>query len=652
MNLLLGKAMRMVFGTHPIKYLDRRTVLMFVSLLAVLWLQAPRLFDPFSVDEDFRTFYWMSKFQDPTLFPDDPLQSTIYTNIPMPWGDWPIPLASPGYGLLYYAASFAIPIVLFSKLLVFLLMPMTVWYLYEFGKATRSSGLGVTLAAGFIFLNLASPTSVSLLTGLQRAFAFTLIIALIYYLQQQKHIAAILTIMIATLIYAPMAVLGLVIWGLSTLRISQQLGLRLLIDRRSLGTAFVSGFLTVLIIVPTLLINFSHIFTRPETVAAAKQTVAPSTETSQSLWDNPTFQDGGRKALFLIFPFVGRLGLFDEPLDALHAFILLAIGSLIFLVRGRRALDLPYVVYCVLGASLVMFALSWLAIFLTNSFILYLPSRYTRVGLVLFLMMFVLFNGRDFFKEAAIAIRRHQQKLIWLIGGIEALALGLILLYPSERTTFLGLNMKWLLASAGLIFGGLGAISFKKRLSTMAAPANLGHSPAGRFLIGIVVIICLSAWLIYAPMVTKASFLDPEPAERELLSFLETLPKDTLLAGTPCALDSVSLFAKRQVLFSCEHVGLDENLIYKALEAYYTDDPRAIVGFCQENSVDYLVVDTRTYSKEYLAREQIFFEPYNQALLAHISGQDTFALAQIPDDLKIFQSGDFFVVPCAQLAVQ
>ena len=62
----------------PVSHLQWRLSLIAVSILAVLWLQAPRLVDEFQVDQDFRTFYWMHKFQEPALFPDDPANGITY----------------------------------------------------------------------------------------------------------------------------------------------------------------------------------------------------------------------------------------------------------------------------------------------------------------------------------------------------------------------------------------------------------------------------------------------------------------------------------------------------------------------------------------------------------------------------------------------
>jgi hypothetical protein len=209
-----------------------------------------------------------------------------------------------------------------------------------------------------------------------------------------------------------------------------------------------------------------------------------------------------------------------------------------------------------------------------------------------------------------------------------------------------GFSMKWLLAPAGLVFGVLSVVVIRKPSPMILDRSTLSQTPAGRVLTGTAVVACLVGWVAYAPVVSNVDVLDPPPAERELLRFLETLPKDVLLAGTPCALDNVPLFAKRQVLFNCDLVSQDANLIREAFNAYYTNDAQVVIDFCQAHGVDYLVVDWQVYSEEYLATEKIFFEPYHQELLPQLVDRDTFVLAQVPDESKVFQSESFFVVPC------
>jgi hypothetical protein len=48
----------------------------------------------------------------------------------------------------------------------------------------------------------------------------------------------------------------------------------------------------------------------------------------------------------------------------------------------------------------------------------------------------------------------------------------------------------------------------------------------------------------------------------------------------------------------------------------------------------------------------MFFEPYNQELLPRVRARGSFALAQVPDTAKVFESGDLFVVPCVRSALE
>ena len=194
-------------------------------------------------------------------------------------------------------------------------------------------------------------------------------------------------------------------------------------------------------------------------------------------------------------------------------------------------------------------------------------------------------------------------------------------------------------------FAFLGGAIVRQPPSSGPSQLRLNQTLAGRVLIGLAIGLGLSGWAVYAPIITNANYLNPSPVERDLLKFLETLPKDVLIAGSPCVLDSVELFAKRQVLFACE----DSSGDLEALQAYYTDDQQAIVDFCQTQEIDYLVVDLETYSQEYLARGWIYYEPLNQKLLPYVASRDTFVLTQVPDDVKVFQSENYFVVACDEL---
>jgi hypothetical protein len=628
-----------------LKQIDIRLILVVVSLLAVGWLQWPRLGDEFRVDEDFRYYYWMYKFQDSALFPSDP--SNYYVPLSLPWAEVSITFYGLGFSALFYMSSFIVSPILFSKLLSFILMPITVLYCFHFGQSVRNRTSGIVLAVGFLFINLASSSSVSVTNGVQRSFAATFIIALIYYLHRQKYLPAAVVILLSALIYAPAMALSIGVWGLFWLG---------LVCRSRPGWQIFQGGLVHLIIVfclsaLTLLPTFAPGLFAKEKPTRNEQQEQLVTQQKDTLvgykywWENPKFLMGGTFPVFVIFPLVGRGGLVDLGEDLINLFILLVIAGAIVLVRGPNAFELLDIIWRLLWASLLLFVMAWLIFLITGDFLFHLPSRYTRVGLHLFLLIFVGLNLADFIKEAPTLIRENPKRLVWLIAGIEGVIVALILWYPSNWATISGFNMKWLLAVTGLVFGILGVMLFKQPPPLTAAPLQLTKTLPGKILIGTAIALGLSGWAIYTPLLTEVSYLNPLPAERALLKFIRTLPKDALIAGSPCALDSVQLFARRQVLFSCEAKGSEE-IMRQALKAYYTDAPRDITDFCQTYHIDYLVVDTNTYTKDYLSQGWIFYEPYNRELLPYVAAQDAFVLAQMPDNQKLFQAENYFVASC------
>ena len=637
----------MIMIQRLIKSLDIRVSLIILSLLAMAWLQAPRLTDEFRVDEDFRYFYWMNKYYDSAIFPNDP--SEYYISAQLPWGDVPITFYNLGYGLLFYAASFLISPIFFSKILPFFLMSVTILYLFEFGQSVLDRRTGVVLAIAFLFLNLASSSSISITNGMQRSFAIPLIIAFIYYLHRRKYLFAAITVLLSALIYAPAFALIVPVWGLYILKANWRENIFVSLRQRGIIYLLIAVSASVLVLSPILLPRFSNVFASTDSIGAQEQSVEPASESYEYLWDNPRYRTGGGVPLFIIFPVVGRGGLVDLGEDLINLLILTLLGGLVYLVRGQRAFELPYELWCLLWATIIMFIVSWLAIWLTNSFLLYLPSRYTRVGLYLFLLMFVFLNAVDAIKEAPDLIKQNPRKLIWLLVGMEILVVGLMFFYPTERATISGFNMKWLLALAGGALGVLGIAIIKEPPRSRPNISRISQTLAGRVLIGIAIVLFLGGWAVYTPIFTEVSYLNPPPAERELLQFLRTLPKDALIAGSPCALDSVQLFAARQVFFTCEAPPEMDTHTRQTLETYYSDNWQDVLNFCQTYGVDYLVVDLATYSDEYLAQGWIFFEPLNQELFSYVASRDTFVLTQVPDDIKLFQAENYYVVACDAL---
>ena len=613
----------------------RLILLVMIPILATTWVQAPRLLDAFKVDEDFRSFYWMNKFQDEDLFQDDPLVSQIgcrqYETIKLFGQQVTVYFYSPGYSGMFLALSHIVTPMLLSKLIPFMLTLFMTCYLFKYGRSLENYHVEMTLAIGFVLLNLASPTSISVANGLPRGFACPLMIALLYYLHHRKRIGSFVVSTMGALIYPPMFPLALATWGLSITHIRFVPKIKVSIALEHLPALLAAFLVGILILAPVLL----------PTVSQALGTPSESASSAERIWEKPRYRAGGRQPLFYLFPILGRAGLVNKGLNGLHLLILVCFSCLIVVLKGAQTL-VPKEPLCLLWASLILFGVAWGGIYLTDSLILYLPSRYTRVGLPIFFSMFVLVNGPSAIREASEAISKHRRShLRWLVG-VEAALLLLVLLSP-HTIRIAGISMKILLGIAGVLLAVL-TLAYSRQQPHAFSIHQATRTATKRGLQGVFLMSALILWGLYARAVTVS--LNPSQEKRDLLRFVEKLPKDTMLAGYPCALDDIPLLARRKILFGCENYNTDVELTRDALGAYYAGEASVVRDFCAEYDVDYLVIDREAYSEEYLAEGWVFYEPYNTELLDQIANRETFVLEQIPDGAKMFQAGDYYVVPC------
>ncbi len=133
------------------------------------------------------------------------------------------------------------------------------------------------------------------------------------------------------------------------------------------------------------------------------------------------------------------------------------------------------------------------------------------------------------------------------------------------------------------------------------------------------------------------------PSESELVNFLQTTSKDSLIAGDPCSLDFVPMMAGRQILFSCEFLpsGRTEQQL-DLLRAYYADSLSEVLGFCEEFGIDYFVVRPSSYD----ISDRIFYEPYNSLLYTDVVSQMGYVLEDIPEGMRTFEHEDIVVMQC------
>ncbi|MCI0395884.1 MAG: hypothetical protein L0332_01045 [Chloroflexi bacterium] len=609
-----------------------------VAFAFAVWVQWPRLSDPYAVEEDFRNAFWMHRFQDPELFQDANLAALRPRLLEFDVGSVHLSLdsASLGYSLLFHFASYFGPIILFSKLLLFPLLLISVYIIYRIGEKVRGSGTALVLSLAFVILNFASPTSISMIGGLQRSFIFPLLLALAYTLMVERYRMTTTVIIVGGLIYPVVFVLGAITYGLVLLKPAPGRRLPKVQQRHWLNLA------ALLLFAPMLLLPMLGDDSTTNGRTISQQT----SEAEGGLLSDPRYREGGRQTLFYVFPAIGRGGLTESATNFFHIVALSLATLIIWRVRPAVLVETPDTLKMLVLASVVCFVLAWLVALLTSSFLLYFPDRYTQATLPLFLLIFAILHLDETLRLSVAWLIKQRFKFAWLTLLVTLAVSGLILLLPAKNFKFLlgeGQN-RWILLLPVLLLLALNILAlYRHQCREQSADPEPAVALSNRSL-AVLGVICLGLSVLYVQAVQPRFFV-ASPEERALYRFLETLPKDAMVAGNPCDLDGVPLLAKRMILFSCERLHPDDEVVYDGWEAYYAADGQTILSFCQEYEIDYLVVNRLAFEKEVVIEERLIVEPYMSKLVPLLE-QNEFALRSIPGDYYLFEVGNIFIVPC------
>ncbi len=158
--------------------------------------------------------------------------------------------------------------------------------------------------------------------------------------------------------------------------------------------------------------------------------------------------------------------------------------------------------------------------------------------------------------------------------------------------------------------------------------------------------------------------LDDYSAQEELFEFAASLPKDALIAGHPASVEGIPLFSARRVLATLEtstpyYTGYWSELkgrLYLFFEAYYGSDLDALERWVEQQGIDYLVIDERTFEEGFFARpgRGAYFQPFGTFINELVAKGDGFAVLEIPPEKRIFESSDgqLWVVAAADLMAE
>lgn len=599
------------------------TLALAVALMLTLWVQIPHLLDPYAVEEDFRNHYWVYRYRDPDLFTNDLIE---YKDT-----------ASPGYAMLFRVGTAFVPPILLSKILAFPLMLVAVYYVYRIVEQMAGRQAALIAGAGFAVFNLTTGTEVSVAMGLQRSCSVPLLAAFAYYLMGRRYGVAAIVIFITGTIYIPVLLVMVIAYILSCVRPRKEKSWRSIIDWRPISYLLVALLAVVVLLWPAF----------AQQADRALSASAGGAESVHILRD-PTYTTGGRRALFVYFPIVGRGGLVSGIRAAAHLGVLLTMALVVRFVRGKAALRLPAAILRLLVASFIAFAFAWFAIVLTSSFFFHMPSRHTRYILFLSLVIYVFANAAETVEAGVYWLRRHRRQLAAVVAPVVIIALLIFLFVPSVQSDHYQ-DERWLPAARWLLLALVVVVTIltfhvvRRQANTNASDSSDRRGRWGRIVFGCGILLLSLFYL----QLMNWRFYSPGEHERQLYSFLETLPKDILLAGDPCALDSVPLYAKRSVLFNCERFShLPAETIGDALSAYYAAEWEEVYAFCREHNVTHLVVNAESYTEEVVNDEKYFFEPYTSQVADAIRSRPRYVLGELPAEERLFEAGAYSVVSC------
>ncbi len=627
-------------------------ILLVFSLILTLYVQYPLLIDKYKTQNDTRVHvYWMAKFQDNELFEGDFLTTAFirkFNFFGLPFSYHP---QSPGLSFLYYIASFFVSPVFFNKILPFILIVICVFYAFKLGKLIKSNTCGFLLSFIFIVLNLNSFEMFSISQGLQRSFAFPLIIAFLCFLIEKKYVKAAIVTILGLLIYPPISLISFMTYTLSIFHDIRKTRMKLAL--------FKQGIIPLLIVILVGLLLYYPMILKALPKFSEKYTKTPDCQEEivrNTLKNNPAFGPGGRRIVFsegsiLGIPkylIIGRGGLF--PPGALEfmernvmPFLFLSFFFL-FIVRFD-ALKLKKETWYLLLSSLIMFAVAWIVALWSSTFVIHFPSRYTGIVLPFFLLLFVSAN----FENGVRKIFLKKNHILLFFWGIIIVFITL-LFSPSFIANHLSSDgflepssihslqtMRIVAISIGFIIALLGITM------TVFSKVRKLNFNSGYVRNGFLALFVLAISIICMPGIKAVSVISASHAQRELYQFLSTLPKSSYIAGHPDDMENIPIFAKRKVFESSEFLIRGKELI-DLFDAYYSTSPKTIRDFSDRNGIDYWVINKKYFSKEYLSRERLFYDPYNEYIIEKTKRQGKFVLSDIPEHKKLFEAGGLFVV--------
>jgi hypothetical protein len=560
-----------------------------------LWAEHRIILGEFTYQTDARLHeYWMRRFQDGALFQDDLTNGLLETGY--------IPH---GFRALYWLLSNAIDPVQAAELMPLVLVPLSAWLLFRIVRFHTDWWPAAWLGAILFLLPL---DILRFSGGHQRAFFHPIVLLTVYLLLRRRVALAALVPPLGVLFYPSGALVALVILVVSCLNRQRR---RWLDAQRAVWAAASAALVAVAALVPAWIAGYS-----PEIISRA--------EAEQY----PDFGPGSK-----VHYFGGTtLEYLSENLSGFNlqwsGGVLVCAALVLLAVRPGNARLLRTEVWAMAGASLLLWALAQAVLFH-----LYLPQRYTY-ALVPFCAILIAVAWRPTWESLA---RHRPSPLLWAVlgalAGLLLAALALIVfplglrLSPGEARSTFEDHIWWFVGA--LVIGLLLALAAGRRVAWVAGAATAAAVLAGT--VG-------AAGSDYNDGIVCRNL--------PLLRYFETLPKDTVIAGSPVRLDCVPIVSKRAVVvnnklfqvWEKDYWRLSRERMFASIDATFGGDVEDVLALRDRYGADYLLAENRLRLAGWGGDE-----PFTTEVRKLLDTVDTPAVELLPQECETFSSTRFRV---------
>lgn len=497
--------------------------------------------------------FWMRRFQDGGLF-HDPLTTVLVRS-------GYIPLGVQG---LYYVLSYLVDPVRLGAVGAVFVAPLSAWLIFRIVREQTDWRPAAWLGAALFVL----PWNVQQFNGMHaRAFGEPVVLLTLYLLLRRRLGWAALIPPAATMLYPPAAAISLIMVIVAAAR-------SLASDRSSPARriAVTAG---------------SAAATAIATIAPALVNIQNSNLISESAARHyPEFSGRGQMQFFsksFLQLMRGPYSGFD--LDTSGCVLL--VGCIAVLLVPGNVRRVRAEVWVLAAASLAMFAASYSVLFR-----LYLPNRYTH-SMVAFFCIVIAVCWRPTWAFLArwvgswgvlIVACALPAAIVWLAArvvplGPQMTSQGFSDLVRHDRWLYLA----WLVAAC-LVAATVLVLTGRR---AQGAAVTFAAVLAGTLLVGGVAVAGGG----------EAAGIACHDAP--LYGYLQTLPKDAIVAGDPIAINCIPIAAERPVLISQKlYQVYDQNVLHFArprmlaeIRAYYGNSLRDIVGLRTMYGADVIVVN-------------------------------------------------------------